>query len=101
MDTRAQAGEWLRFPDAELKQRGVRLVAQVPDGQRSAKEALVVVALRGDRSLDGLIPASGKVFRDSDAQGAGRLLAELLAPLAELPSDAWAFDQVVYEVLAR
>lgn len=101
MDTRARAGEWLRFPDAELQERGVRLIAQVPDGQRSAKEALVVVALRGDRSLDGLIPTSGKVFRESDAQGAGGLLAELLAPLSELPSDAWAFDQVVYEVLAR
>ncbi len=101
MDTRARAGEWLRFPDAELRERGVRLVAQVPDGRRSAKEALVVVALRGERTLDGLIPASGKVFRDSDADGAGGLLAELLTPLSELPSDAWAFEQVVYEVLAR
>ena len=100
-DTRAGAGEWLRFPDGELKARGVRLVAQVPEGQDSATEALVVVALRGDRTLAGLMPATGKIFRDTDAQGAGGLLADMLLPLSELPPDSWAFDQLVYEVYAR
>jgi hypothetical protein len=100
-DTRADAGEWLRFPGRDLRERGVRLTAQVPDGRKSATEALVVVALRGDRTLQGLAPSSGRAFRDSDAQGAGVLLAELLTPLSELPPDSWAFDQVVYEIYAR
>jgi hypothetical protein len=100
-DTRARAGEWLRFPDDELKERGVRLIAEVPEGRSSTREALVVVALRGNRSLEGLLPTSGRAFREADARGAGMLLADLLTPLSELPSDAWAFDQVVYEVLAR
>jgi len=100
-DTQTGAGEWLRFPGDDLRQRGVRLVAQVPEGKQSATEALVVVALRGDRSLDNLLPAAGRSFRDSDAQGAGGLLAELLTPLSELPPDSWAFDQVVYEVYSR
>jgi hypothetical protein len=100
-DTRAGAGEWIRFPDSDLRERGVRLVAQVPEGQDSATEALVVVALRGDRTLEGLLPLSGQSFRASDAQGAGGLLADLLTPLSELPPDSWAFDQLVYEVYAR
>lgn len=100
-DTRTDAGDWLRFPDRELKQRGVRLVAQVPEGKDSATEALVVVALRGDHRIDDLMPAAGKSFRDADAQGAGGLLAELLTPLSNLPPDSWAFDQVVYEVYSR
>ena len=60
-----------------------------------------VVALRGGRTLDGLLPAGGRTFRASDSQGAGQLLAEMLSPLMELPADEWSFDQVVYEVLAR
>ena len=40
-DTRAEAGQWLRFPDSDLKKRGVRLIAQVPEGKDSATEALV------------------------------------------------------------
>jgi hypothetical protein len=100
-DTRTDAGEWLRFPGTELRERGVRLVAQVPEGKESATEALVVVALRGGQRLDNLMPAAGKSFRDSDAQGAGGLLAELLTPLSDLPPDSWAFDQVVYEVYSR
>jgi hypothetical protein len=100
-DTRAGAGEWIRFPDAGLRDRGVRLVAEVPAGKRSATEALVVVALRGDHRLDNLMPLAGKSFRDSDAQGAGGLLADLLTPLADLPPERWAFDQLVYEVYSR
>jgi len=100
-DTRVPAGEWLRFPDQELRERGVRLIAQVPEGEESATEALVVVALREGRTLDGLVPARGQAFRASDSQGAGQLLAELLSPLLELPADEWSFDQVVYEVFAR
>jgi len=71
------------------------------DGRDRATEALVVVALRGDRTLEGLAPRSGRTFRDSDSQGAGGLLAELLMPLSELPPESWAFDQIVYEVYAR
>jgi hypothetical protein len=100
-DTRARSGQWLRFPDADLRERGVRLVAQVPSGSDSATEALVAVALRGGHTLEDLMPARGEAFRESDAQGAGRLLADMLRPLADLPPDSWAFDQVVYEVFAR
>lgn len=100
-DTRTEAGEWIRFPDGALRERGVRLVAQVPDGKDSAVEALVAVALRGDLELDNWMPSRGDAFRASDAQGAGRMLADLLAPLSDLPPDSWTFDQVVYEVYAR
>lgn len=100
-DTHVEAGEWIRFPGAELQELGVRLIATVPDGKRSAKEALFVVALRGDRRLHGLSPSRGKRFRAVEAQGAGKLLDDLLSPLADLPLEAWTFDQVAYEVLAR
>lgn len=100
-DTQASAGEWIRFPNADLRERGVKLIAQVPEGKKTATEALIAVALRGNRTLDGLMPARGQAFRDEDSAGAAKLLAELLAPLSELPPDSWAFDQVVYEVLAR
>ena len=100
-DTEAEAGQWIHFPDTDLRERGVRLVAQVPDGQDSATEALVAVALRGGYTLENLMPARGDAFRASDASGAGQLLADLLTPLSELPPDSWAFDQIVYEVYAR
>jgi hypothetical protein len=100
-DTRVAAGEWLRFPNQQLVERGVHLVARVPEGKRSTSEALVVVALRGERALDGLVPAKGSAFRAVEANGAGQLLAELLGPLLDLPADAWSFDQAVYEILAR
>ena len=100
-DTAAEAGQWIRFPGDDLRERGVRLVAQVPDGRDSSTEALVAVALRGGHTLENLLPARGDAFRASDASGAGQLLADLLTPLSELPPDSWAFDQVVYEVYAR
>ena len=100
-DTQVAAGEWLHFPDAQLHERGVRLVARVPEGEKAAAEALLVVALRGDRSLGGLVPASGSAFRTAQREAAGQLLADVLGPLLELPADAWSFDQTVYEVLSR
>ncbi len=100
-DTRVEAGEWLRFPDEALLERGVRLLARVPEEKSAASEALVVVALRGDHSLQSLVPASGTAFHSVEASGAGALLADLLAPLVDVPADDWTFDQVVYEVLAR
>ena len=100
-DSRVAAGEWLHFPDAELHERGVRLVARVPEGEQAAAEALLVVALRGDRTLGELVPASGSAFRTAQADAAGQLLADVLGPLLELPADAWSFDQTVYEVLSR
>lgn len=100
-DTRVAAGEWLRFPNQELLERGVHLVARVPEGKSATSEALVVVALRGDRALDGLVPAKGSTFRAVEASGAGQLLADLLGPLLDLPADAWTFDQAVYEILSR
>lgn len=100
-EAHVRAGEWLRFPGDELRSRGVRLMAQVPAGEDSATEALLVVALRGDRSLDGLLPLGGQVFRAADSDDAGQLLADLLSPLMELRADEWSFDQVVYEVLKR
>ena len=100
-DTRVTASEWLRFPNQELLERGVRLVARVPEGKSATSEALVLVALRGDRALDGLVPAKGSTFHAVEASGAGQLLADLLGPLLDLPADAWTFDQAVYEILAR
>jgi hypothetical protein len=100
-DTRVAAGEWLRFPNQELLERGVHLVARVPEGRSATSEALVLVALRGERALDGLVPAKGSTFRAVESSGAGQLLADLLGPLLELPADAWTFDQAVYEILAR
>lgn len=100
-DTRVPAGEWLHFPDEALHERGVRLIARLPEGRSEAREALVVVALRGDRTLGGMLPASGAAFRSVEASGAGQLLADLLSPLLDLPADEWTFDQVVYEVLER
>ncbi|HEY5656271.1 MAG TPA: hypothetical protein VIY27_00635 [Myxococcota bacterium] len=100
-DTRVAPGEWLHFPSQALIDRGVHLVARVPEGRRATSEALVVVALRGDRELDRLVPTRGTAFRTAEAEGAGGLLAELLAPLLELPADAWTFDQTVYEILTR
>ena len=100
-DTRVAAGQWLRFPGRDLSERGVRLIARVPEGRDAASEALLVVALRGERSLTRFAPASRTAFHAVDANGAGELLADLLAPLIELPPDAWTFDQAVYEVLAR
>ena len=100
-DTWIGAGELLRFPNEDLRELGVRLVARVPEGRRSAKEALVVLALRDEYRLHSVLPASGERFRAVAAEGAGHLLADLLAPLADLPADAWTFDQIAYEVLAR
>ena len=100
-DTRVAAREWLRFPDRELRRRGVKLVARVPEGYTASRELLLVLALRGDEALDEPLPAQGEIFVSTDARGAGGLFAELMAPLLELPPDAWTFDQVAYEVLAR
>ena len=100
-DTRVEPGQWLRFPDEELEASGVRLTARVPSGQRSASEALLVLAVRGDERLEGLVPVGGETFRAAEARQAGELLVEFLSPLLELPADAWTFDQVVYEVVAR
>ena len=100
-DTRVAARQWLHFPDAERRARGLRLVARVPPGLDRSQEALLVVALRGDRELAGLAPTRGQALVVVEASGAGALLAELMTPLIELPADAWTFDQVTYEVLAR
>jgi hypothetical protein len=100
-DTRVKAGRWLAFPDDDLKSRGIRLTAQVPPGVTKSREALLVIALRGARKLEGFRPQSGQSFHTVEAQGTGRLLADLLAPLLEIPSDDWSFDQVVYEVVQR
>lgn len=100
-DTWVRAGRWLEFPDQALQKRGVKLVAEVPRGKRSVREALLVVALRGRRTLDSIKPRSGESFRQVEANDSGRLLADLLQPLLDIPSDDWTFDQVVYEVVAR
>ncbi len=100
-DTRVRAGRWLEFPDEALQQKGVRLVADVPDGKRSVREVLLVVALKGRRTLDSIRPSRGESFRQVQANESGRLVADLLEPLLDIPSSDWAFDQVVYEVEAR
>jgi len=100
-DTKIRAGRWLEFPDKALHKRGVRLVAKVPSGKRSVREALLVVALKGRRTLDSIKPQSGESFRQVEANESGRLVADLLQPLLDIPSSDWTFDQVVYEVMAR
>lgn len=100
-DTRVRAGRWLEFPDKALYERGVRLVAEVPNGKRSVREALLVVALKGRLTLDSFEPRSGESFRQVEASDTGHLLADLLQPLLDIPSDDWSFDQIVYEVTAR
>ncbi len=100
-DTRVRAGRWLEFPDQALQKRGVKLIAEVPRGKRSVREALLVVALKGRRTLDSIKPRSGESFRQVEANDTGRLLADLLQPLLDIPSEDWTFDQVVYEVVAR
>ena len=100
-DTRVRAGRWLEFPDEALYKRGVRLVAEVPNGKRSVREALLVVALKGRRTLDSIKPRSGENFRQVEASETGHLIADLLQPLLDIPSSDWTFDQIVYEVTAR
>ena len=100
-DTRAPAQEWIHFPDDRLRERGVRLVARVAPGSSRSQEVLIAVALRGDRLLTGLLPAVGETHRSAESRGAGALLDEVLGPLADLPPEAWAFDQVAYEVVAQ
>ena len=60
-----------------------------------------VLAVRGEERLERLLPVGGEAFRSAEAKQAGELLAEFLSPLLELPADAWTFDQLVYEVVAR
>ncbi len=100
-DTRVRAGRWLEFPDEGLQERGVKLIAQVAEGKRVSREALLVLALRGRRTLDSVRPRSGDDFRVAEANAAGALLADLLEPLLEIPADDWSFDQVIYEVVKR
>jgi len=100
-DTRVQAGEVLRFPGPRLRARGIRVLAQARAGGRPSLECLVVVALRGDREFPGLHPSGGRVFRQEDAEGAGRLVGALLGPLADVPVADWAIYQVPYEVIER
>jgi hypothetical protein len=94
-DTRLRAGRWLEFPDEDLIDRGIRLVAQVPEGRSSVREALLVVALKGRRTLDSIKPRSGESFRQVEADDAGHLIADLREPLLDIPSSQWTFDQVV------
>jgi hypothetical protein len=100
-DTRVPAGRVLVFPGDELSARGVRLQARLPEGRREARETLLVLALRGDRDLPVLRPSGDRVFREEDSRNVGRLLGDLLGPLADLPPDEWAMDAVTYEVVGR
>ncbi len=100
-DTRVRAGRWLDFPSEALHDKGIRLVAEVPAGKRSVREVLLVVALKGRRTLDSVKPRSGESFRQVHANESGALVADLLQPLLDIPSSDWTFDQIVYEVEAR
>jgi hypothetical protein len=97
-DTTVEAGEWLTFPDERLKQRGLRLRAQLPDGQMHSEEALIVIALRGEQTLMGPVPASGGNVASTSSGTAGQMLNDLLAPLLHIPARDWTFDQVVYGI---
>lgn len=100
-DAVARAGEWVKFPGPALRERGVRVQARLPEGAKSSPESLVVIALRGDRGRSVLRPRAGEVFREAEASGAGRLLYDLLAPLADLPPSEWAMGQVGYVIWSR
>ncbi len=97
-DTRVEAGRRLQFPDHEMRERGVRLEARLPEGKSTSREALIVVALRGDRRLQDLFPAAGETFRMAEADAAPQLLNDVLAPLLEIPARDWTFDQLVYSI---
>lgn len=99
-DPVAAPGEWVRFPGPDLVARGVRVLARLPEGRLSARESLVVLALRG-RAKAIAPPARGRVFREADASGSGRFLYEVLSPLADLPPSEWAFAQAAYEIWSR
>lgn len=100
-EARAGAGEWLAFPGPALAARGVEVRAMLPAGRRSAIETLVAVAVKGDRGIRGLRPAAGGVFREEEARSAGRLLGDVLGPLAALDPSEWAWDHLAYEVVGR
>lgn len=100
-DTRVEADRWLEFPGKALERRGVSLRAMLPPGRDEAREALIVVALRGGRRLENLFPASGETFRSADSGGAMALASEFLSPLLSLPAEDWTFDQRVYSITRR
>ena len=100
-DIVAPAGAWVRFPSQALLDRGVRVVARLPEGARSSPESLLVVAVGGDQRLSDVRPKAGQVFRQAQASGSGRLLYDLIGPLAALPPSQWALAQQAYWVLSR
>ncbi len=100
-DTRVRAGQWLVFPDQAMAARGIRLEARVTPGQEEVQEAILAIALRGDRRLEDAFPASADVFRSAEDDSAPRALGEMLAPLLEMDAEDWGFDQQIYRVLAR
>jgi hypothetical protein len=100
-ETTVEADAWLHFPDARLKERGVHLRAQLPDGEMHAEEALIVIALRGGRRLRSPVPASGSSYATASRGEAGAMLSDLLAPLLHVPASDWTFDQLVYAIQPR
>jgi len=99
-DTFVEADEWLRFPGEALAERGIRLQAALPEGRQESQEALIVVALRGQRRLRNLHPASGEAFRSVESEREMTLLSDFLSPLLSIPASDWTFDQLVYRVRA-
>jgi len=100
-DVVVNPGEWVRFPSKELYDRGVRVVAHLPEGARSSPESLLVIALRDEHKLDALLPSGGQVFLETHASGAGLLLHDIIAPLAGLRPSEWALGQAGYLILSK
>ncbi len=99
-DTRVAADEWLVFPGDDLEGRGVSLVARLPEGRDRSQEALIVVALRGNRRLEAPRPAAGAAFVVAEGDDAFRVASEFLSPLLSIPAEDWTFAQQVYSISA-
>lgn len=101
-DTRIEADRWLEFPGETLEGRGVSLRAMLAPDRDRAREALIVVALRGRRRLADLVPAAGGdalgAFRSAEGSDAMALASDFLSPLLSIPAEDWTFDQLVYSI---
>jgi len=83
------AGGELAFPTPAMKKRGLTLQVGLPDGQRQADEAVLVVGIEPGRS-DAITAISGKVG-----------LRDLFGALYRLPADSWGFAAAGYRIEAR
>ncbi len=96
-EARVAGGSVFVFPSDRLRNRGVELVVEAPNGRTRSRETLLLVALKDGRTLPEVHTCPG--FCRGEASDGGRAVSDMLAPLAALPADEWTFAQVAYEVL--